>query len=87
MEANNNSRNIIAKIKAAVVQITRLLNADILINVSKKFKFLKIIHCSFLDGSCKYGDKCSYAHGDQDLRVPNGNNSMTKQNSMPPPNT
>lgn len=37
-----------------------------------------------LGGSCKYGDKCSYAHGDADLRTSNGGAKPTQmQGNMP----
>ena len=37
-------------------------------------------------GQCKFGDNCSYAHGDDDLRVANNNMHNNNQNRMPQPN-
>jgi len=31
-------------------------------------------------GSCKYGDKCNYAHGDDDLRSNGGNGGGNDRN-------
>ena len=56
---------------APAQQITKQWNVDILNKVSKWSKFVKYSN-NFIGGSCKYGDKCSYAHGDADLRTGNG---------------
>lgn len=43
----------------------------------------KTVKCKFFEqhGSCKFGDKCSFAHGDEDLRKPS-----PQQNFPPAPN-
>jgi hypothetical protein len=61
-------------------KILRQSNASSLNNVSKII-FLVFINFRVLDGSCKFGDKCSFAHGDEDLRK-----GMPQQNFPPAPN-
>jgi len=40
---------------------------------------------SFLDGQCKYGDKCLYKHGDEDVPA-EGEGDQNNQMNMPMPN-
>lgn len=71
----------------AVVQTTKLSCADILSFVSKHLN-----SHSFLDGNCRYENKCSYAHGEAELRQyknssggGGGSGSPHKMNNMPQP--
>ena len=53
----------IPEVVVAAVPITKLLCADILNFVSNILKLIL-----FLDGNCRYENKCSYAHGEAELR-------------------
>jgi len=101
MAITNNLNNIINKTSTIFqtqfqLQTIKRLNADILRNVSiylhLNYNF-QTNFFNFIGGSCKYGDKCSYAHGDTDLRVsqqnPTGGKPMGGQmrnNQVPQPN-
>ena len=47
----------------------------------KLFGYFILLNLLFnIDGSCKYGDKCSYAHGDHELRVGNSSSPSKGKN-------
>lgn len=70
------------KVRAKVkwIQTTKLLSADTLINVSYLVILFWLILLFNIDGSCKYGDKCSYAHGEHELRVGNSSSPSKGKN-------
>lgn len=61
----------------ATIRVTiRLFSVEIIIKVSIRFNLLELIVVDSqlliiigIDGFCKFGDRCTFSHGDEDMRA------------------